>query len=145
QIVLLPVAMGVLINSYWGPQLQRFQPYFPRLAVIMIVLVIAIVTALNAHNMSQLTPQLVITVILHNVLGLAGGYFLARRWYDEQTARTLAIEVGMQNSGLGAALAVKYFGAVAALPGALFSIGHNLSGALLAYYWQKRLDAHRNS
>ncbi len=56
---------------------------------------------------------------------------------DIRTARTVAIEVGMQNSGLGVALAVKYFSAVAALPGALFSIWHNLSGSLLAGFWSR--------
>ena len=62
------------------------------------------------------------------------------RWlgWDERTARTLAIEVGMQNSGLGVALAVKHFSAAAALPGALFSIWHNLSGSLLAGHWSRR-------
>ena len=57
---------------------------------------------------------------------------------DERTCRTLAIEVGMQNSGLGVALAVKYFSAAAALPGALFSIWHNLSGSMLAAFWSRR-------
>jgi BASS family bile acid:Na+ symporter len=57
--------------------------------------------------------------------------------YDENTARTLAIEVGMQNSGLSVALAIKYFSATAALPGALFSIWHNISGALLAAWWNR--------
>ncbi len=52
--------------------------------------------------------------------------------------KTLAIEVGMQNSGLGAALAIKYFGTIAALPAALFSIWHNISGSLLAKYWQNK-------
>jgi len=57
--------------------------------------------------------------------------------FEERICRTLAIEVGMQNSGLGVALAVKYFSAAAALPGALFSIWHNLSGSLLAGYWSR--------
>ncbi len=72
--------------------------------------------------------------------GLAAGYFVAR-WmgYDLKIAKTLAIEIGLQNSGLGAALAVKYFGAVAALPAALFSVWHNISGALLARYWKDKI------
>ena len=78
--------------------------------------------------------------MLHNLSGLAGGYWIPR-WlgYDEKTCRTLAIEVGMQNSGLGVALAVQYFSAAAALPGALFSIWHNLSGATLAAHWTRRI------
>ena len=57
---------------------------------------------------------------------------------DTERARTIAIEVGMQNSGLGVALAVKYFGAAAALPGAVFSVWHNLTGAALASWWARR-------
>ena len=77
--------------------------------------------------------------MLHNLAGLFGGYWLAR-WLgrDTRECRTLAIEVGMQNSGLAVALAVKYFSASAALPGALFSVWHNLSGSLLAGFWLRR-------
>lgn len=68
------------------------------------------------------------------------GYGVGRLMtHDERTARTLAIEVGMQNSGLAVALAVKYFSAAAALPGALFSVWHNLSGSMLAALWSRRL------
>jgi bile acid:Na+ symporter, BASS family len=137
EIVLLPVLAGVVINTYFGHHLERVKPVLPVLSVLSIVIVIAIVTALNADNLMQLSWAVVIAVVLHNLLGLAAGYFIAR-WigYDIQIARTLAIEVGMQNSGLGTALAIKYFGAAAALPGALFSVWHNLTGALLAQHWR---------
>jgi BASS family bile acid:Na+ symporter len=79
--------------------------------------------------------------MLHNMLGLAGGYWLPRALgWNERICRTLAIEVGMQNSGLGVALAVKYFSAAAALPGAIFSIWHNLTGSMLAGYWSRRSE-----
>jgi BASS family bile acid:Na+ symporter len=137
KMVLVPVLAGVIINTYFGHRLERIKPIFPLLSVFTIVIVIAIVTALNVDNFRQLSAVIVIAVLLHNIFGLVAGYFLARGFgYDLKTARTLAIEVGMQNSGLGAALAVKYFGATAALPGALFSVWHNLSGALLARYWR---------
>jgi len=139
KIVLLPVLLGVVINTYFGQHLERIKTVLPVLSVLTIVIVIAIVTALNADNFKQLSFLVVIAVMLHNLLGLAAGYFITRRLgYDIQTARTLAIEVGMQNSGLGTALAVKYFGAAAALPGALFSVWHNLSGALLAQSWRAK-------
>ena len=81
-----------------------------------------------------------LAVMAHNILGLLGGYWVPR-WMgrDERECRTLAIEVGMQNSGLAVALAVKYFSAAAALPGALFSIWHNLSGSYLAGRWRRKL------
>lgn len=139
KIVLLPVLAGVVINTYLSDHLDRFKPVLPVLSVLAIVIVIAIVTALNANNFMQLTWVIIIAVMLHNLLGLAAGYFLTRAMgYDIQTARTIAIEVGMQNSGLGTALAVKYFGATSALPGALFSVWHNVSGAFLAHYWRNK-------
>jgi BASS family bile acid:Na+ symporter len=78
-------------------------------------------------------------VLLHNGLGLFSGYAIAK-WlgYDDKICRTLAIEVGMQNSGLGVALATKYFTTLTALPGAFFSIWHNITGSLLAAYWTRK-------
>ena len=80
-------------------------------------------------------------VLLHNGLGLLGGYAGSRLLrLPETDCRTIAIEVGMQNSGLGVALALKYLSPLAALPGALFSIWHNIVGALLASFWQGRFN-----
>ena len=100
---------------------------------VAIGIVIAIIVALNAASIARLGLLVLGAVVLHNGLGLAAGYglgFAATR--DARTARTLAIEVGMQNSGLAVALAQQYFSATAALPGALFSVWHNVSGAVLA-------------
>ncbi len=139
KIVFVPVILGVLLNHFVGARLGGAKAVFPFLSVAAIVLIIAIIVALNRDAMASLGPAIAAAVILHNFLGLAGGYGLARLFgFDEATRRTLAIEVGMQNSGLGVALAVQYFSAAAALPGALFSIWHNLSGALLASFWSRR-------
>jgi BASS family bile acid:Na+ symporter len=85
-----------------------------------------------------LAVSVVLAVMLHNALGLAGGYLLPRLFgFNERICRTLAIEVGMQNSGLGVALATQFFSATAALPGAVFSVWHNLSGSFLAAWWTR--------
>ena len=139
KIVLLPVTLGVLVNSFFGRRLALVKHLFPLMSVVAIVVIIAIVVALNRSNIANTGWLVAAAVILHNGCGLAAGYgvgMLATR--DEKIARTLAIEVGMQNSGLAVALAVKYFSAAAALPGALFSIWHNLSGSLLAALWSRR-------
>jgi len=105
----------------------------------VILLIIAIVVALNANNLATVAWSLMLAVTLHNLIGLFSGYILARKLgYNSVIARTVAIEVGMQNSGLSVALAIKYFSAVSALPGALFSIWHNLSGSIFASYWQNK-------
>lgn len=79
-----------------------------------------------------------LAVALHNAGGLGAGYLSGiLSGCDRRDCRTLAIEVGMQNSGLGVALAVKYFGAASALPGALFSLWHNITGIFLARRWSR--------
>jgi BASS family bile acid:Na+ symporter len=139
KIVLLPVALGVTVNTLFGPRLKPVKQVFPALSIAAIVLIIAIVVALNADRLGTLGAAVVIAVVLHNAVGLAAGYLVARALgQDARTARTLAIEVGMQNSGLAVALAAKFFSPAAALPGAIFSIWHNLSGALLASLWSRR-------
>jgi len=138
RIVLLPVIAGVLVNQFAGKRLASVQSVFPLLSVAAIVLIIAIIVALNRDNLAVVGPSVAAAVVLHNGIGLAAGYWVARLLgHDARTCRTLAIEVGMQNSGLGVALSVKYFSAAAALPGALFSIWHNLSGSLLAGWWRR--------
>jgi BASS family bile acid:Na+ symporter len=140
KIVIAPVTAGVLINTLIGQRLHATKHVFPLISVISIVLIIAIIVALNKARLGSLVTSLLIAVGLHNVLGLAGGYWLARFFtFDHRTARTIAIEVGMQNSGLAVALAIKFFSPSAALPGALFSIWHNISGSVLAAWWSRRL------
>ncbi len=139
KILLLPVTLGVLANTVFGRRLERVKPLFPLVSVVAIVTIIAIIVALNSHNIATLGVSVAVAVVLHNLSGLAFGYGIPRALgQDERICRTLAIEVGMQNSGLSVALAIKYFGAAAALPGALFSIWHNLSGSMLAGYWSRR-------
>ncbi|MEW8645107.1 MAG: bile acid:sodium symporter family protein [Candidatus Thiodiazotropha endolucinida] len=139
KIVLLPVTLGVLVNTLFGRKLGAFKHIFPLLSVLAIVVIIAIIVSLNRSNLANMGMAIALAVIMHNLLGLMGGYWLPKLLgWDERVCRTLAIEVGMQNSGLGVALAVKYFSVAAALPGALFSIWHNLTGSMLAGYWSRR-------
>ncbi|HEB67015.1 MAG TPA: bile acid:sodium symporter family protein [Gammaproteobacteria bacterium] len=139
RIVLAPVLIGAALNSLLGRRLTRLMPVFPVLSVAAIVIIIAIIVALNQPRLGQIGLAIGGAIVLHNGIGLLLGYLLpCLAGQDPITARTLAIETGMQNSGLAVALALKYFGAMAALPGALFSIWHNLSGALLASFWRRR-------
>jgi bile acid:Na+ symporter, BASS family len=140
QLVLAPVLLGVIINTLFGSKLRPLNQLFPLLSMSAIVLIIAIIVSLNHDNLTQMGPLLLLAVVLHNLGGMGLGYFIPR-WlgHDVVTCRTLAIEVGMQNSGLSVALAVKYFGVAAALPGAIFSIWHNLSGSLIAGWWARRI------
>ena len=139
SIVVLPVVIGMILNHYLHHRLKPLHAVFPIVSVIAIVFIIAIIVALNSDRLATLSLLLVTAVVLHNLGGLACGYWMSRALgYAEKECRTLAIEVGMQNSGLAVALALKYFAPLAALPGALFSIWHNLSGSLLASLWNRR-------
>ena len=138
-MVIIPVSAGVLLNHVAGKILKPVRLVFPLLSVIAIVFIIAIIVSLNAQQVHQIGATVLIAVMLHNSAGLFLGYFTSRLLgYSPTECRTLAIEVGMQNSGLAVALAIKYFTATAALPGAIFSIWHNLSGSILAGFWSSR-------
>ncbi len=138
-MVIIPVSAGILLNHVAGRILKPVRVVFPLVSVIAIVFIIAIIVSLNADNVQQIGSAVLIAVILHNSAGLFLGYFTSRLLgYSPTECRTLAIEVGMQNSGLAVALAMKYFTATAALPGAIFSIWHNISGSILAGFWSKR-------
>ena len=138
-IVIFPVALGITLKHYYAYRIKTIETYLPLIAVCAIVLIIAIITALNAEQFSRLGSILLLAVALHNAAGLLIGYLSARMLgYKTRECRTLAIEVGMQNSGLAVALAIKHFSAAAALPGAIFSIWHNISGSTLAFFWSKK-------
>lgn len=137
-IVFLPVMTGITLNTFFSSFINKLQNTFPALSCSAIILIIAIIVALNHNNLAIVSLPVISAIILHNGLGMLFGYLIAHWFnYDRQTCRTVCIEVGMQNSGLSVALAIKFFTVSAALPGALFSIWHNLSGSLLAAYWRK--------
>ena len=136
KIIIVPVFLGVLLNRFAGQKLVQVKKSFPLISMAAIVVIIGIIVAMNQARLQSLVLPVVLAVVLHNVSGLVAGYTLTSlAGYDQKTARTIAIEVGMQNSGLGVALASKFFPAAATLPGAIFSIWHNLSGAMVAGYW----------
>ncbi len=139
KIVIAPVFLGVVVNYFADKYIKRYEPFLATFSMIAIVFIIAIVVALNQKNIATVGLVTVAGIMLHNIIGLASGYWIAKLLgYDNKICKTIAIEVGMQNSGLAVTLAMKYFTPLSALPGAIFSVWHNISGALLAGYWSKR-------
>ncbi|MGI9274543.1 MAG: bile acid:sodium symporter family protein [Endozoicomonas sp.] len=139
KMVTLPVLAGVLINRYWPRGVEPFKPYLSAIAVVAIALIVGVVVSLSADRLGSLSAAVVMAVLVHNILGLAAGYSFARLLrLDIATARTIAIEVGTQNSGLAATLALKHFSALAALPATLFSLSQNLFGSMLAAHWSRK-------
>lgn len=141
KMVLIPIMAGFLITHFQPSFANKINKYLADIASGLILLIIAIIVALNADEIGTLGYGVFAAVALHNIIGLISGYTAGKLTRQtEVTCRTLAIEVGMQNSGLGVALALKYFGPLAALPGAVFSIWHNISGAVLAGLWRWQTD-----
>jgi BASS family bile acid:Na+ symporter len=139
QIVALPIVVGLVVNHLFGKLVRKIEPILPLVSMVAIVLIIGAVVGGTQKSIASVGFIVMIGVILHNGIGLLGGYWGGRLLgFDEAVCRTLAIEVGMQNSGLAATLGKLYFTPIAALPGALFSVWHNLSGSLLAGVWAGR-------
>ncbi|CAM3017553.1 bile acid:sodium symporter family protein [Saccharomonospora xinjiangensis] len=139
QVVLVPVLGGVLVRAVAGRLVERLMPYLPLVSVTGIVVVVAGVVGANAGVVSTSGLLLACAVVVHNGLGLGLGYLAARvARLDESACRAVSVEVGMQNSGLAASLATAHFAPLAALPAALFSVWHNVSGSALATYWARR-------
>lgn len=142
QMVLLPVAAGTLVNHFAHQSIARIEAALPTLSIVLILLIIAIVVALNSERILEVGLITLIAVVLHNLGGLAGGFYVSRLLgLDLKQSHTIAIEVGMQNSGLGVALALQFYSATAALPGAVFSVWHNISGSLLASVWGRKRNS----
>ena len=145
QIVLLPVLLGVGIRKLLGEKLETLLPFLPSVSSVVIAVVIGIIVALNAESIKTVGASVLLIVIIHNTLGLACGYLIAKGLgFGENSARAISVEVGMQNSGLAAALSHLHFGYLSALPAALFSIWHNISGAVVAWFWRNREINERN-
>lgn len=139
QIVLLPVAAGLLVRLFLPRLVTRALPALPWISVIAITLVVVAVVSGSADSIVDAGLLVLLAVVLHNGLGYAIGYTFGRlTGQPERVRRTMSVEVGMQNSGLAAGLAAQYFSPLAALPGAVFSVWHNVSGAVLAAYLRRR-------
>lgn len=143
KIVLIPVTAGFAIRYWLAGKVRRFLDVFPAISVLIIVLIIATIVALSKEKLPEVIGLLGVLVVVHNLLGMLTGYGLAVLFrLPEAARRTVAIEVGMQNSGLGVTLATTHFASpLVALPSSLFSIVHNLTGSSLATYWARTPEA----
>ncbi|MCP1660207.1 bile acid:sodium symporter family protein [Neisseria perflava] len=147
KMVLLPIVLGVIAHTLFRKQTERAVGVLPLVSVVAIALIIGAVVGTSKGKIVESGLLIFCVVVLHNGIGYLLGFLAAKYCklpYDAQ--KTLAIEVGMQNSGLGAALAAAHFAAapVVAVPSALFSVWHNISGSLLASYWAAKADKQEN-
>lgn len=136
-VVILPLTVGMVARSRWPRLASDGDRWLARLAMLIVALIVGTIVALNREALPGVGALLLLAVVLHNGIGLGAGYALAiLLGADPQTRRAIALEVGMQNSGLATVLALKFFAPLAALPAALFSVWHNVSGLCLASLWR---------
>lgn len=139
-VVILPIVVGLIIKSLWPKFTDKAVDYLPAFSSLAIAFIVAIIIAANANKLLAGGMIIVLVVILHNICGLGLGYAIG--WMlrlSEPKKRAISIEVGMQNSGLASSLATLHFAAypLATIPGAIFSVWHNISGAIVAYLFRK--------
>lgn len=136
KMVLLPIFLGLVVRTCVKGRLTSLSLATPLLSIVAIVLILAAVVAVSRERIVESGLLIFAIVLLHNSLGYLLGFGLAKlAKLDNGDSKAVAIEVGMQNSGLGAALAATHFNPIAALPSALFSVWHNISGSLLANFF----------
>ncbi len=144
KIVLIPVLLGLAAHLYFEEAVNRWIAVLPLVSVATIVTVVGAIIGANADQILSAALTIFAVVILHNLLGLLLGYGAASALgAAEAKKRAIAVEVGMQNSGLAVALAMTHFNPVAAIPGAIFSVWHNISGPILATWWTRGDDRRR--
>ena len=139
-VVIAPIVAGLLCQRFLPKMTTRVVPYLPAVSSIAIALVVGIVVSHTADKLWAGGMLVVLVVMAHNLLGLAIGFLLGTLFrLSKPNCVAVSIEVGMQNSGLASSLAVLHFAAfpLATIPGAIFSVWHNISGALVAKLYQR--------
>jgi BASS family bile acid:Na+ symporter len=138
QVVIIPIALGFVIKKFFNKQAEASAKALPLVSTIAIVMIVAGVVAGSHDKLATTGPLIFAVVILHNVLGFLLGFLLARLFgMDLAKQKAVAMEVGMQNSGLGVAIATVNFSPIAAVPSAIFSVWHNISGSILALIFSR--------
>ncbi len=143
QVVILPIVLGFLINHFFKKFTETVVEILPLISTLAIVAIVAAVVSANSANLMTSGALIIVVVILHNVLGYLLGYVIGKVLkLDETKCRAISIEVGMQNSGLATSLATVHFAQypLATIPGAVFSVWHNVSGAILANFFARTAD-----
>lgn len=141
KVVLLPVALGVAANEVLPKVCARVTKAMPAFSALVVSVIVMAVVAVNAASIQANLGLIFVVVVLHNALGMGLGWGVARLFrLSAAKRRTLAIEVGMQNSGLAVSLAAIHFASMpfATVPGALFSVWHNISGSIFAAFCRRR-------
>ncbi len=147
QVVILPIVLGLAINRFFPKLADRAADILPLVSTLAIVAIVGAVVSANAAKLMGCGMVVLCVVVLHNLMGYVLGYGAGKLLgMPVNKCRTVAIEVGMQNSGLATSLATVHFAQypLATIPGAVFSVWHNVSGALLANLFRRQSERTNN-
>ena len=137
-MVILPLFAGFAVRYFFSRDVERILPFFPALSVTFIIFICSVVIALNRDRLAQVTAVVLAVGLLLNIYGMAAGYGVGKLFRMQiRRRRTLAIEIGMQNAGLGTALALAHLGDAAALPAAIFVFVCIITASVMAAFWQR--------
>jgi BASS family bile acid:Na+ symporter len=138
NMVIIPLGVGFAVRHFFKRYVEKMTAVFPAISVTFIIFICSLVIAMNKAYLSQITGIVLIAGLALNVYGMAGGYGVASFFrMNVRRRRTLSIEIGMQNAGLGVVLAMKHFGEKAAMPAAIFVFICIITASLMAAVWQK--------
>lgn len=141
KMVVAPIVLGIVLNTLFRSTVEKVVKVLPLVSVVSIVLIVGGVVAVSSQRILETGALIMVVVMLHNLLGYSCGFAIGKLLkMDIAKAMAVSIEVGMQNSGLATSLAMLHFGAAAAIPGAIFSVWHNISGSLAANYLAARMN-----
>jgi BASS family bile acid:Na+ symporter len=137
--VIVPLIAGFLIRYLFNSKIEKVIEIFPAISVTFIIFICSLVIALNKDHLAAVTGIILIVGIILNLYGMLAGYGAAKLFKMEtRRRRTLAIEIGMQNAGLGSVLALKHFGPKAAMPAAIFVFICIITASILSEFWQRK-------
>ena len=140
KMVIVPLFVGFGVRHYFKGKVEKVLPIFPAISVTFIIFICSMVIALNKNRLGQVTVLVLIAAVILNIYGMLGGYGVGRAFRMEvRRRRTLAIEIGMQNAGLGTVLALNHFGEKAAIPAAIFVFICIITASIMAAVWQKTI------
>jgi BASS family bile acid:Na+ symporter len=146
QVIIIPIVLGLLVNRYMPRATEKGAPLLPLISIVAITIIVMGVVAGNRDNIANAGILVFVSVLLHNGFGLLLGFYAAKLFkLPVQDQRAISIEVGMQNSGLGVALASVHFTPLAALPSAFASAWQLITGTFLAARWGKKSPDDKNT
>lgn len=138
QIIIFPIALGIFIRSKFSTIAEEASKYTPSISVIAILLIIACIVSLNTAEIIRCPTFIILAVLIHNLMGLGLGYNIPKLAnISNSSCRAISFETGVQNAGLGAALAIAHYSPLTALPSVIFAVTSLITSSVLTNHWRK--------